>query len=60
MPAAVENCVRRAIPGLTKQYPNKSAQEIEQMAWGICTKLYKEGKLTEDGGCTIQTGDVIW
>jgi hypothetical protein len=60
MPAAVEHCVKRLISSLTKRYPNKTASEIEQMAWGICNKLNNEGKLCEDGACSIETGDMVW
>ena len=49
MPAEVDKCVTRILPELRKQYPNKSEQEIKQIAWGRCTNLYKEGKLKRDG-----------
>jgi hypothetical protein len=60
MPAAVENCVTKITPALKRKYPNKTDAEITQMGWGICTKMYKEGKLNDDGTSTIDTGDLKW
>ena len=49
MPAVVENCVTKITPALRKRYPDKTDSEITQMAWGICTKMHKEGKLADNG-----------
>jgi len=49
MPAAVDRCVRRILPAIRKQYPNKSPKEQEQTAWATCRKLWNEGKLSRDG-----------
>jgi len=49
MPVAVEKCVARIKPAVRKQYPNKTDSEIESIAWGTCTNMYKSGKLNRDG-----------
>jgi hypothetical protein len=49
MPATVDRCVTRIIPELKKTHPNKTDTEINQMAWGICYGLWKQGKLKRDG-----------
>jgi len=49
MPIAVEKCVTRILPAIRKQYPNKTPEEQRSIAWGTCTKMYNEGKLTADG-----------
>jgi len=49
MPAEVDRCVRRILPAIRRQYPNKTSQEQEQTAWATCYKMYKSGKLKRDG-----------
>ena len=49
MPEAVEKCVTRILPAIRKQYPSKTPEEQRSIAWGTCTKMYKEGKLTATG-----------
>ena len=49
MPVAVDKCVRRILPAIRKQYPNKTPQEQEQTAWATCRKMWNEGKLKRDG-----------
>jgi len=49
MPLEVEKCVRRILPQIKKQYPEKTPSEQEQAAWAICTSLYNQGKLTRGG-----------
>jgi hypothetical protein len=60
MPKEVEHCVTRVLPRLRSQYPGKKDSELEPMAWGICTKMYKEGKLNEEGECVLSTGEKVW
>lgn len=49
MPIEVERCVRRILPSMKTSYPNKTPAERRSIAWGICTNLYKQGKLRRDG-----------
>ena len=45
----MDRCVKRIIPALKQQYPEKSDKDITTMAWATCTKLYKNNKLHRDG-----------
>jgi len=47
MPKPVEHCVEKMMADKTF-YPEKSSEERRSTAWGICTNLYKEGKLAKD------------
>jgi len=49
MPAAVDRCVRRILPRIRQQYPNKTPEEQRQIAWATCRKRWNEGRLTRDG-----------
>ena len=58
MPAAVDKCVRRILPRIRKQYPNKTSKEQEQVAWATCQKLWNSGKLSRDGTEKLIGGEI--
>jgi len=47
MPKKLEEIRRGVLTSLRDKYPNKSDKEIEEMSWGIATKLYKKLKLKD-------------